>query len=264
MTDLVDYTTDRGVAVLVLNDPPVNTFTHEMIKDLDECITDARFDEDVHVVVIVGHGEHCFSAGANIAMLREVDPDFRYNFFQHASETFLRLEHTPKLVIAALNGHAVGAGFELALACDLRIAWRGEGTLALPQIDYGMLPGAGGIQRLARTVGKGRAMQMLLEGGRLSFEQAQASGLVNHVWDAPSGVEFLDKVVAYGRRFTLPNKPVLAVGRLKRALQAASEMPLEQALAFDRELQAQLVRTDDLAEGLQAWLDKRAPTFQGK
>jgi len=264
MANLVEYTTDRGVALITLSDPPVNAFTHEMIKDLDESITDARFDEDVQVIVIAGRGDHCFSAGANIAMLREVDAAFRCNFFQHASEVFLRLETTQKLVIAGLNGHASGLGFELALASDLRVARKGEGTLSLPQIDYGILPGAGGVQRLARFVGKGRAMQLLVEGMRVGFEHAQTLGLVNHLWECESAADFLEQAVTYARRFALPNRPSLAIAKLKRAIQASFDMPLEHALALEREMQCQLVASNDFSEALQAWLDKRSTTFQGR
>jgi enoyl-CoA hydratase len=264
MGTLINYSTDRGVALLVLNDPPVNAYTHELVKELDDCITDARFDEDVHVIVVTGHGENAFCAGANISMLREVDPDFRSNFFQHAGEMLTRLEHTPKLVIAGLNGHAIGGGCELALACDLRIARSGAGTIGLPELKLGFLPGTGEAQRLARLIGKSRAMEMILESARPNFDVALHMGLVNYVWETPTAADFLDRVITYARRFTLPNTAVLAVGRLKRAIQASLEMSLEQALAFEWGLQAQLLRTDDVAEGLQAWVDKRSPVFQGR
>src|SRR4051812_38918762 len=118
---LVDYRTDAGVATIALNDPPMNAFTHEMMKDLGEAILDARFDNDVHVLIVTGYGDRFFSAGANIQMLSEVDATFKYYFALHTHETLRRLENTPKLVIAALNGHTVGGGLEIALACDLRI-----------------------------------------------------------------------------------------------------------------------------------------------
>src|SRR5678810_760945 len=124
MGTLIHYQTDKGVAVLTMTDPPANAYTHEMMKELDSAILEARFDDDVHVLVVTGHGEKFFSAGANINMLREADPSFKYYFCLHANETLLRLEHTPKLCIAAINGHAVGGGLEVALAADMRIARR--------------------------------------------------------------------------------------------------------------------------------------------
>ncbi len=264
MGNIVNYQTDRGVALLTLNDPPVNAFTHEMLVELDAHITDARFDDDVQAIVLTGHGEHFFSAGANINMLREVDASFRYNFFLYASETMARIEHTPKLVIAALNGHAVGDGMEMALACDIRIARAGAGTIGMPQIDLGMIPGTGGTQRIARFLRKGRAMHMLLEGEKMSFPDALGVGLVDFVWTSDSHAEFIDRVLDYARRFTRPDKSPLTVGKLKLAVQAAYELTTEQGVAFERELQAQLCSADDACEGLQAWIEKRPPVFQGK
>ena len=182
---LVDYQTEAGVALLTLNDPPVNGYTHEMMKDLDAAILDARFDNDVHVLVITGHGDRFFSAGANINMLREADPTFKYYFCLHANETLLRLEHTPKLCIAALNGHCVGGGLEIALACDLRVARKGAGKMGLPEVTLGVLPGTGGTQRLARAVGASRAIQLMVEGSTFDFETGLAYGLVNAIWEAP-------------------------------------------------------------------------------
>ncbi|MCU0691696.1 MAG: enoyl-CoA hydratase/isomerase family protein [Polyangiaceae bacterium] len=264
MGHLVDYTTERGVALLTINDPPVNSYTHELLTDLDACITDARFDTDVSVVIITGHGENYFSAGANITMLREVDPGFRYNFFLCASETMTRIEHTPKLVIAALNGHAVGGGMEIALACDLRIARAHSGTIGLPELNLGLLPGGGGTQRLARFVSKGQAMQMILEGTKLDFEEARRIGLVNEVWETPTHTDFIERVVEYAHRFTAPGKSPLAVGRVKRAVQAAYELPIEQGQALERELHAQLLGSADADEGLAAWIAKRTASFQGR
>src|SRR5258708_10099320 len=156
-TTLVDYRTDAGVATITLNDPPMNAYTHEMMKDLDEAILDARFDNDVHVIIVTGHGDKFFCAGANIQMLSEVDPTFKSYFCLHSNETLNRLENTPKLVIAALNGHTVGGGLEIALACDIRIARHGGGKIGLPEANLGLIPGSGGTQRATRLIRKWRA-----------------------------------------------------------------------------------------------------------
>lgn len=264
MGNLVDYETDRGVALITLNDPPVNCYTHEMLTELDGLITEARFDDDVRVMVITGHGENYFCAGANINMLREVDPGFRYNFFLYASETMSRLEHTPKLVIAALNGHAVGGGLEIALACDIRIARADAGTVGLPEINLGILPGGGGTQRVARMVGKGIAMQLVLEGEKLSFDRAASLGLINHVWSTTTHGQFMEQVLGYAHGFCSPGKAPLAVAKAKRAVQAAYETTIEQGVGIERELLAQVLCSEDAQEGLGAWLEKRDPRFQGK
>lgn len=264
MGNLVNYQTDRGVALLTLNDPPVNCYTLEMLTEFDGHVTEARFDDDVQVIVVTGHGENFFCAGANITMLREVEAGFRYNFFLYAAETMARLERTPKLVIAAINGHAVGGGLDLALACDLRIARAGSAQIGLPEIDLGILPGAGGIQRLARIVSKGRAMQMVLDGEKLSVADAHAAGLLNFVWQTDTHGGFLDQALAYARRFTAPNKASMAVGKLKRAVQAAYDLPVEQGIALGQELEAQTFASSDATEGLLAWVEKRSARFQGK
>lgn len=261
---LVDYLTEGGVAVLTLNDPPVNGYTHEMMKDLDGAILEARFDNDVHVIVITGHGEKFFCAGANINMLAESDPTFKYYFCLHANETLLRLEHTPKLCIAALNGHTVGGGLEVALACDLRIARKSAGKIGLPEVALGVLPGTGGTQRLTRLLGKSRAMQLMCEGATFDFDTALGYGLVNHVWETETHKEFMTKVMEYARRFTPPARASLAVGRIKRAVQGAGEVALEQGLALERELQAELFASEDAREGITAYTEKRAPAFRAR
>jgi enoyl-CoA hydratase len=261
---LVDYLTEGGVALVTLNDPPVNGYTHEMMKDLDGAILEARFDNDVHVIVVTGHGDKFFCAGANINMLRESDPTFKYYFCLHANETLLRLEHTPKLCIAALNGHAVGGGLEVALACDLRVARKNAGKIGLPEVALGVLPGTGGTQRLTRLLGKSRAMQLMCEGSTFDFDAALAIGLVNHVWETETHKDFMAKVMDYARKFTPPGRASLAVGRIKRAVQGAGEVALEQGLALERELQAELFASEDAREGLAAYTEKRAPAFRAR
>src|SRR5262245_36710665 len=231
-TSLVDYRTDAGVATITLNDPPINAYTHEMNKDLDDAVLDARFDNDVHVIVITGRGDRFFCAGANIQMLSAVDPTFKYYFCLHVNETLNRLENTPKLVIAAINGHAVGGGLEIALACDIRIARRGAGKIGLPEANLGLIPGSGGTQRAPRLNGKARALQLMVEGANIDFDRALELGLVNYVWPDETKEAFQAKVIEYARRFLPPEKASLAVGGIKRAVQSGLEMGFEQGLAF--------------------------------
>jgi enoyl-CoA hydratase/carnithine racemase len=260
---MVDYRTEAGVAILTLNDPPMNAFTYEMMKDLDEAILDARFDNDVHVLVLTGHGDRFFSAGANIKMLSEVDRSFKYYFSLHADETLCRLENTPKLVIAALNGHAIGGGLEIALACDLRIGRQGSGQVGLPEVNIGLMPGSGGTQRAARLIGKSRAFALMIEGAKLDYEQALDLGLVNYVWKADSRERFLTEVLEYAHKFVPPNKASMAVGKIKRSVQAGLDMGVPQGLALDRELRADLWASEDADEGVRAYLEKRKPKFKG-
>src|SRR5256884_9362895 len=155
---LVNYTVSDGIAVIELTNLPANTYSYEMMRQLDEAIVQARFDETVHVLLLRGAGEKFFCAGADIGMLNAVTPTFKYYFCLHANETLTRLEQTPKLVIAALNGHCVGGGLDVAMAADLRIARRNAGKMGLPEVSLGVLPGTGGTQRLARIVGKSKAI----------------------------------------------------------------------------------------------------------
>ncbi len=253
-----------GVAVFTLDDPPVNAYTHEMMKELDLAIVDARFDEDVHVIVLRGAGDKFFCAGANIDMLSKSDPVWKYYFCLHANETLSRLEQTPKLVIAALNGHTVGGGLEVAMAADIRIARRGAGKVGLPEVTLGVLPGTGGTQRLTRLVGKSRAIELMAEGRNFDLDEAADLGIVNRVLDADSTEAFMDQVMEYARQFTLPGKAAMAVGHIKRACQSGGEVPLEQGLAIERELQAKLFASADAKEGLNAFVEKRKPQFTGK
>src|SRR5437660_7219577 len=158
------YGVRDGVATIELNDPPANTYSYEMMREIDAAVLDARMDRAVHVLVLRGAGEKFFCAGANIGMLKEADPEFKYYFCLHANETLNRLEQTPKLVIAALNGHTVGGGLEIAMAADLRIARKGGGKCGLPEVTLGVLPGTGGTNRLCRIVGKSKAIELMVTG----------------------------------------------------------------------------------------------------
>ena len=264
MGTLVGYATDRGVAVLTLSDPPVNAYTYEMFKELDASILEARFDEDIHVIVLTGHGDKYFCAGANINMLKEADETFKYYFSLHANETLLRLENTPKLVIAAINGHCVGGGLEIALACDLRIARAGTTQIGLPEVSLGVLPGTGGTQRLTRLLGKGRAIELMVEGQHLAVETALEVGLVHKVLATDEPEAFLAEVVEYAHGFCPPHRAAKAVGAIKRAVQSGAEMALDQGLALERELQRGLFASEDAAEGLSAHVHKHKPLFRGR
>ncbi len=258
---LVQYSTDGGVAIITMDDPPANTYTYEMNRQLDEAILKARMDNDVHVIVLTGAGDKFFSAGANIKMLASVDPTFKYYFCLHANETLLRLEHTPKLVIAAINGHCVGGGLEIAMAADLRIARKDAGKIGLPEINLGVLPGTGGTQRLSRLIGKSKAIELIVTGNTFTFEEAQELGIINDIYEREN---FMENVLEYARQFCPPNKAAKAVGRIKRSIQTGWEIPLEAALALERENQQLLFQSEDAKEGLAAYVEKRPAEFKAK
>src|SRR5690348_7250909 len=258
---LINYRVDGGVAVIEMNDPPANTYTYEMNRQLDDAILKARMDNGVYVILLTGAGDKFFSAGANIRMLASVDPTFKYYFCLHANETLLRLEHTPKLVIAALNGHTVGGGLEIAMAADIRIARKDSGKIGLPEVNLGVLPGTGGTQRLSRLVGKSKAIELMVTGNTFSFEEAQDWGIINDIFEREN---FMENIMEYARQFTPPNKAAKAVGHIKRSVQTGWELPMESALAVERELQAILFNSQDAKEGLAAYVEKRPATFTSK
>jgi enoyl-CoA hydratase/carnithine racemase len=231
---LINYEVQDGIAVVTMDDPPANTYTHEMMRELDKAILDARFDEAVHVILIRGSGKKFFSAGANIGMLQKADPYFKYYFCLHANETLNRLEQTPKIVIGALNGHTVGGGLEIALACDLRVAKKGGGKIGLPEVTLGVLPGTGGTQRLGRMLGKSKSIELMVTGRTFDFEEALDLGMVNQILD---GEDFMAEAMEYARQFAPPNKASKAVGRIKRAVCSGIEVPFSEGLAIEREMQ---------------------------
>ena len=261
------YSVEDGVALLTLTNPPANGYSYEMMRDLDEAVLRARFDASVQVLVLSGAGEKFFCAGADIAMLNDVTPEFKYAFCLHANETMLRLEHTPKLVIAALGGHCVGGGLEIALSADLRVARGGKGKCGLPEIALGVLPGTGGTQRLSRVVGKSKSIELMATGELFDYATALELGIVNRVLDADDDAGdagFMAQVMEYARSFTSPKKAAMGVGLIKRAVQTGWELPLEAGLALERELQAKLFASDDAREGLRAFVEKREARFTGR
>jgi enoyl-CoA hydratase len=269
-TPLVNASKHDGVMVLELRNPPANTYSYEMMRELDAHILDARMDESVHVLMLTGAPTpdakkpvEFFCAGADIEMLQRSAPYFKYNFCLHANETLCRLEQTPKLVIAAINGHCVGGGLEIALACDLRIARANAGKVGLPEVTLGVLPGTGGTQRLGRALGRAKAIELMAEAATFDLAEAKSLGLVNSVIDVPAA-DFRARSLEYARKFVPPAKASRAIGFIKRAVTTGLEVGLEQGLALERELQQRLFESQDAKEGISAYNARRPPQFTGK
>lgn len=257
---------DRGrVSVLTLNNPPANGYTHSLHRALDQHVLDLRMDRGADVIVLRGQGDRFFCAGADIGYLQSLDADQKYAFCLHANETLLRLENTPKLVIAALNGHCVGGGLEIALACDIRIGRRRTrdkpDQIGLPEVSLGVLPGTGGTQRLSRVLGRARALQWMVEGRRVAMDEALDQGLIHLLYDED---DWFGSVLSYARSFCRPERSASAVGLIKRAVLGGADLPLEAGLALERELQMRLFAAPDAQEGLSAFIEKRAPRFTGQ
>ncbi len=259
--DKIRYGTEGGIAWITLCDPPANTYSYALMRELDAAILEARMDGAVHAIVIRGDGEKFFCAGADIKMLTEADLDFKYYFCLHANETLNRLEQTPKVVIAALNGHCVGGGLEIALAADLRVARKGGGKMGLPEVKLGVLPGTGGTQRLSRALGRARAFELMASGRTFSFEEGAKLGLVHELFEAE---EFDRQVRDYAAQFVPPSSASKAVGLIKRAVVSGLATGFAEGLSLERELQQRLFESDDAREGLTAYLERRPPKFTGR
>jgi enoyl-CoA hydratase len=257
----VKYAVDKGVATLTLSAPPLNAYDLDTLKEADARLVDARFDESVHVIVVTGDGEKCFCAGADTNMLREATTAYRYHFCLYTHELLQRLEHTPKLTICAINGHCIGGGLEIALACDLRVARAGSVNVGFPEVNVGLLPGSGGTQRLPRLIGKAQALQFMVQGALVNVEKAAALGIIQEVWDDAA---FQARAAEYAAGFAPPTKAAGAVGRIKRAVQSGIEGSLDEGLALERELIAQLFDSADAKEGLEAFRGKRKAVFTGR
>jgi len=191
-----------------------------MLRQLDEMIVDARFDDTTHVIVLTGKVDGFFSAGGDLKSLENRSLQYKYNFALHGQEVVCRIRNTPKLVIAAINGHAMGGGLELAMAADIRIAKRDGGRVGLTEVNLGVMPGMGGTQMMTRLAGYQRALEACAVGRQMAFEEAQEIGLIHFIYDKS---DYMEQVLEYARRF-VPRAP--QIGQLKQAMNHGTECPL--------------------------------------
>ena len=258
---LIHYRVEAGVAIIEMDDPPANTYTYEMMQQIDTAILQARMDENAHVIVVARQGREILLRRREHSDAHQGRPHIQILFLPACQRDPCRFEQTPKLVIAALNGHTVGGGLEIALACDIRIAKKEGGKIGLPEVNLGVLPGTGGTQRLSRVIGRARAMELMATGRTFSFEEALEFGLIHYIYEREN---FWEEVMAYAKQFCPPNKASRAVGRIKRAVVTGSEVGFGEALGIERELQQLLFTSEDAKEGLKAYVEKRQPEFKGK
>jgi len=248
-----------GVALIHLNRPPANSYDRGFIDDLNAAIDEVRFDESTGAAVLVSDLPKFFSAGADINMFRTVTPKARAMTILHMHEVLLKMEHTPKVFIAAISGHCLGGGLEIALAADFRFAAEGEYRLGVPEVTLGLLPGNGGTQRLPRLIGRQKAMELLVTGKPLDPKTAAALGVVDRL--VPSD-RLLPEAVSFAA--TLAAGPTLAIGEIKLTAKQGLEMPLESALALERGGIFRLFETADAKEGMTAFAEKRKPIWKGE
>lgn len=255
----VRVVTEGYVAIATIDNPPVNVLDAAVVRDLLDAFDEFE-RQDVRAVVLCGAGSRAFVAGADIrefpAALGQPGAPTRLAVELHGLMN--RVERFARPVIAALHGFVLGGGLELALSCDLRIA-DATAQLGLPEVKLGILPGAGGTQRLPRLVGAARAKQLLFTGDPISAATAEQWGLVNAV--APPGGA-VEAASALAR--TIAARTPQALSRIKRAVDAGADLSLEHALALEIGLFEEVFHTDDSREGIQAFLDKRAPQMKGR
>ncbi len=249
---------DRPFATVTIDRPEtLNAIDEITLRQLDEVVAALDADDAIRVVVVTGAGEKAFVAGGDIAAMQRMTVREGERFVRAGHDVLLRIERSRPVVIAAINGHALGGGTELALACDIRVA-SDRATFGLPETTIGLFPGWGGTQRLLRTVGIGRAKDLVFTGRRIGADEAYRIGLADYV--VPHD-ELLVRVREVGERI-VANGPV-AVAQAKKALNHGAQTSLDQALAI--EIEAWLVNfgTTDRVEGLLAFLEKRPPEFSG-
>jgi enoyl-CoA hydratase/carnithine racemase len=252
--------TADGIGYIRLNKPKANLYDRTFIAELNDAVDEIRFNTDIKVVVMLSEVERFFSAGADVHMLKASQPDFKASFCLGAQETLAKIERTPKVFLAALQGHTVGGGLEIALATDLRFAADVPGMqIGLPEVKLGVLPGTGGTQRLARLIGKSRALDLMITGRTLTPNEALDWGIVNYVYPPD---QLLDKVDEYAHG--LLSSATRAIGLIKQAVVQGTEVHLDAGFFMERELQNRLFITEDAQEGLSAFIERRDPRFQGR
>lgn len=247
---------DGRVGIVTLNRPrELNALRMQLVDELVTALEEFDRDEEIRCIVITGAGERAFAAGADIKEMADKSPiEMMMGGFEH----WLRIKHIHKPMIAAVGGYALGGGCELALLCDMIVASE-NARFGQPEILLGVIPGTGGTQRLARTLGKYRTMEMVLTGAQVSAQEMAAHGLVNRV--VPQG-EHLNEAIKLAQE--VAERPPVAVRLGKEAVLAAFETSLEEGLAIERKNFFLLFATEDMREGMQAFIEKRKADFKGR
>jgi enoyl-CoA hydratase/carnithine racemase len=260
MSDLrVTASTDGAVGIIELNHPKANSYDLAFMEDLDAAVETNLANDAVKVVVMRSALEKFFSAGADIKAFQANTTAANMKMIRFAHNTLRKIGTSHKVFIAAINGHALGGGFEMALACDLRFAAEGDYRMGLPEVTLGLLPGNGGTQRLPRLIGATRALEMMITGKVITPSDALEIGMVNRLFPAE---DLQRKTLEYATR--LATGATLAIGRIKQAVMEGMDLPLDESLALERDLMEPLFDTQDAKEGIGAFAEKRQATFTGR
>lgn len=255
----VIYETGPGIATITLNRPKnLNALNQTLLGELAQAVTLAESDPAIRVLIVTGGGDKAFAAGADIAEFKGMDPVQALHFVQEAQAVMNQIERLRKPVLAAVNGYALGAGCELAMACDIIYA-ADSAKFGQPEVNLGIIPGAGGTQRLLRRVGMQRAKELIYTGEAIDAQEAHRIGLVNKVFPAP-------ELMAGTRKLAekIISKGAVSIELAKRAIQEGADLDLDRALAVEAKACARCFATEDKTEGVDAFLEKREPRFKGR
>ena len=253
------YEKSEGIATITLNRPEaLNAFSKEVVNEVLQALEDVKTDENVRVVVLTGAGEKAFSVGADIKAMKGFNALKARELSLMGERLCSALEHLEKPVIAAINGYALGGGLEVAMACDLRIASE-RARMGQTEINIGLIPGWGGTQRLTRLIGRTKAKELVFTGKMVDATTAEQLGIVNMVFPAE---EFREKARQFAKELTF--KAPVALKVAKALINKGADMSLDAAIALEREGFGVVASTEDLQEGVSAFLEKRKPTFKGK
>ena len=255
----VDFSVEQGVGIVSLNRAPANAYDWRMLREFSQAVQNVREDPKVRVALVRSALPKFFCTGADISTLQVSDRAQFANFLTLAHETVDMIGRTPKLFIAAIAGHCIGGGLEIALACDFRFAAQAKYRLGLAEVNLGLSPGMGGTQRLPRLIPKSRALHMMVTGEPVGPDEALQLGLVDRVFPEES---FRDEVQKLAQK--LASGPTMAQGYIKLSVNMGLETSLAEGLAIERAHQNQLFASEDVAEGLKAFLEKRPPKYQGR
>ncbi len=255
----VRYERQERVGHIILDRPPANSYDKAFLDDLSHAIDEARFDPAAKAIVVRSASEKFFSAGADVKMFASTDAEFQFAFVIHANEVMSKFERTPKVVVAAINGHCLGGGLEIALCCDVRVAAEGTYNIGVPEVTLGVLPGTGGTQRLPRLIGRQKALDLMLLGAPVQPAQAKEMGIVDAVVPAAElAAKAQERAGVYGAG------PTLAKGQIKLAAVLGYGMPFAEAMLFEHEAVGRLFASEDFKEGVRAFSEKRKPDYKGR
>jgi enoyl-CoA hydratase len=248
-----------GILIITIDRPKVlNALNAQTVSEIGQAFEAARDDDSVKCVIVTGGGEKAFVAGADIGELAQMTPITGKATAEKGQKVFRAIERFPKPVIAAINGFALGGGCELALACHMRIASE-NAKLGLPEVTLGIIPGYGGTQRMARLLGKGKALELILTGDRIGAEEAERIGLVNKVVPADQLMATCEELAR-----KIATRGPLAVRAAIEAVMSGSEMPFDEGQFLEATLFGLLASTEDMKEGMGAFLEKRQAEFRNR